>query len=180
MSADTHPSQAVIRRLVLENEALRMKSARHEFRQLQAELSAPEPFKLDVALAEPAQPGDVAVPGLAVPPGPPLPVPEGSIQPEPLAPDLPIMAVYDDRLQDRQLAAALLGLLKTQYHAPIARLVFLCSSFEALPFLGRYGYAVEHIGQTEPDLALARLHMRFGVTQIRSLGTGALLAEHQD
>ena len=165
-----------VKRLEAENEALRRRSARHEFRQLEQELLAPDPFRLDVMAgakegAKPVLPA--ASEGLAAP----LPVPDGSIQPEPLPPDLPVIAVYDDGLGGRQLAAALLGLLKTQYRAPFARLVFLCSSFEAVPFLGRYGFAVEHIGGVEPALGLERLHRRYGVRQIRSAGTGALIAE---
>ena len=167
---------ATIRRLEAENDALRLRSARHEFRQMEQELTAPDPFRLDVAG------GDQGVRNPFVPfatdfTAAPLPVPTGSIQPEALPADLPVIAVYDDGLAGRQLAAALLGLLKTQYRAPFARLVFLCSSFEAVPFLGRYGFAVEHIGGAEPASTLARLHLRYRVTQIRSAGTGALIAE---
>ncbi|MEM9320656.1 MAG: hypothetical protein AAGA70_16860 [Pseudomonadota bacterium] len=168
---------ALIRLLEQENEALRLKSARHEFRQIARELTSAEPFGLAIDLPQQDDPEDLNFPPSADALLPTLPVPAGSIQPEALAPDLPVVAVYDDELSGRQLAAALLGLLKTQYRAPFARLLFLCSSFEAVPFLGRYGYAIDHIGRSDPAEALTRLHRRYGVSQIRSVGTGALIAQ---
>ena len=168
---------ATIRRLEAENDALRLRSARHEFRQMEQELTAPDPFRLDLVVEGDHRRSDLGLQLASEVMPTPLPVPAGSIQPEALPADMPVIAVYDDGLAGRQLAAALLGLLKTQYRAPFARLVFLCSSFEAVPFLGRYGLAVEHIGRTEPASALARLHRRYRVSQIRSVGTGALIAE---
>ena len=169
--------EATIRRLEAENAALRQRAARHEFRQMERELMAPEPFRLDVTEAEKAGAQAPVLCLRAEVLAGPLPVPAGSIQPGTLPESLPAIAVHDDGLSGHQLAAALLGLLKTQYRAPFARLVFLCSSFEAVPFLGRYGFAVEHIGPVDPAPALARLHRRYGVSQIRSVATGALITE---
>ena len=168
---------ATLRRLEAENAALRQRSARHEFRQMERELTAPDPFRLDLMADHATGPRAPALPLVTEVMAAPLPVPAGAIQPEALPEGLPVIAVHDDGLAGPHLAAALLGLLKTQYRAPFARLVFLCSSFEAVPFLGRYGFAVEHIGTVDPASVLPRLHRRYGVRQIRSAGTGALIAE---
>ena len=176
-NGNTANQYEVTRRLAQENEALRRKLARHEFRQLERELTSEDPFKLEIHA-----PSEDVAPDIALPPVedillPRLPVPLGSIQRESLVADLPVIAVYDDRLSGNRLAAALMGLLRMQYRAPFARLVFLCSSFEAVPLLGRYGFVVEQVGRADPASFLTRLYRRYGATQIRSVGTGELIAE---
>lgn len=176
--SDAHASaNHIIRRLERENDALRLKSARHEFRQLEQELLSDDPFKLDIITTDAFPGGCTWMPDGDTQGLPTLSVPAGSIQPTELASDFPVIAVHDDGLTGRALAAALLGLLKTQYRDPFARLVFLCSSFEPVPLLGRYGFAVEHVGQAAPASIIERLHRRYGVYQIRSVATGALIVE---
>lgn len=171
------PSHDAIRRLEAENDDLRRKLASHEFRQMERELAGETPFALHVHADTAPEAGGVVLPALDAVLLPRLPVPMGTIQAEPLSRDLPVIAVHDDGLTGPALAAALLGLLKTQYRAPFAHLVFLCSSFEAVPFLGRYGFVAEQIGATDPAATLARLNRRYGVSQIRSVATGEMIAE---
>lgn len=174
------PIYDALRHLELDNAALRLKLARHEFRQMERELKAAHPFKLDIhATGEPV-PAEIVIPETKDVMLPRLPVPMGSIHAEGTATDLPVIGVHDDGLTGSTLAAALMGLMNTQYQSPFARLIFLCSSFEAVPFLGRYGFAFEQIGAAEPATVLGRLNRRYGATQIRSLGTGTVIAEFRE
>lgn len=169
------PLFETMRLLEAENAALRAKLARHELRQLTRELSSPNPFgssQNEVALVDP-----IIIPELDDHALHPLLVPMGSIEAQETPANLPVIGVFDDRLSGPNLAAALLGILTTQYTAPFARLVFLCSRFEAVPLLGRYGFATEVLGPQKPEDAFARLSRRYGVKQIRSLATGAVLIE---
>lgn len=169
-----------LRHLELDNAALRLKLARHEFRQMERELKSDHPFKLDVyTTGEPVQ-AEVVFPEMDDVKLPRLPVPMGSIHAENTANNLPVIGVHDDGLTGSNLAAALMGLMNTQYHSPFARLIFLCSSFEAVPFVGRYGFIFEQIGGVEPSAVLSRLNRRYGATQIRAIGTGAVIADFHD
>ncbi|MCU4652079.1 hypothetical protein N8I71_04515 [Roseibacterium sp. SDUM158016] len=179
VGGNTRDYDETLRRLEQDNDDLRGKLARHEFRQMQQELTSEDPFRLDVLGPQATAPGDVMLPDVDDVLLPRLPVPAGTIARDLLSPDLPVIAVHDDGLSGRPLAAALMGLLKTQYDKPFARLVFLCSGFEAVPFLGRYGFAVEQVGRADPATLLPRLRRRYGVVQIRSVGSGDLIARWQ-
>lgn len=171
------PFHEALNRLDQENAALRQKLARHEFRQMLRELSGPDPFDLDIVTdAEPLA-TQIVIPAMGDANLSPLPVPMGSIYAPGAERDLPAIGVHDDGLTGARLAAALTGLMKTQYSKPIARLLFLCSSFEAGPFLGRYGFASEHVATGSLEGILPRLNQRYGIRQIRSLATGAIIAE---
>ena len=163
-----------------ENSDLRQRLARHEFRQMERELRSDTPFALEIHGEGPAVPGDAIVPDAADLPLPRLSVPMGTIHGAEPASALPVICVYDDGLTGVRLAAALMGLMNTQYRAPFARLVFISASFEAVPFLTRYGFAVEHIGRTKPETVMERLHRRYGAGQIRSLDRGTMIAETSD
>lgn len=176
MNGNPNTIQAIAK-LDRENEVLRARLSRHEFRKMERELASEDVFRLDVHASAVDTPPALAVPAIGDALLPRLPVPSGSIQRERLSHRLPAVAIHDGGLRGRALALALTGLFKAQYRAPFARLVFLCSSFDAVPFLGRYGYAVEHLGQTDPVTQLSRLQRRYGVTQIRSIGSGELIAE---
>lgn len=171
------PFHETLDRLDQENAALRQKLARHEFRQMIRELSSPAPFKLDVTSAVEPLGAGVTIPALGHANLAPLPVPMGSIHTPGPERELPAIGVHDDGLTGRELATALMGLMKTQYSKPIARLLFLCSGFEAVPFLGRYGFACEQVTGAPVGEMLPRLHQRYGIRQVRSLGTGAVVAE---
>lgn len=166
-----------IAELERKNEDLRARLSKHEFRKMERELASEDVFRLDIHASRIDAEPETALPAATDALLPRLPVPSGSIQRERLSHQLPVIAIHDGELRGRALAVALMGLFKAQYRAPFARLVFLCSSFDAVPFLGRYGYAVEHIGKTDPVTLLGRLQRRYGVTQIRSIGSGELLAE---
>jgi hypothetical protein len=166
-----------LRDLEQDNAALRLKLARHEFRQMERELKSDRPFHLDIFTAETPTPTTIPLPDVDDITLPHLPVPMGSIHAAATVTELPVIGVHDDGLRGADLAAALMGLMNTQYHSPFARLIFLCSSFDAVPFFGRYGFAFEHIGAADPATALARLNGRYGAAQIRSLGTGAVIAK---
>jgi hypothetical protein len=166
-----------VQQLEEENSALRQKLARHEFRQLERELTSRRPFRLDVLITSDPLPEPPTIPEIEDDTLPRLPVPVGSAFAGTPGDDLPVIAVHDDGLTGSRLAAALLGLFKTQYRAPFARLIFLCSGHEAVPLLARYGFIVEVIGCRAPAAVMGRLHRRYGASEIRSLGTGALIAE---
>lgn len=163
-------------RLEMENAALRQTLAQHEFRQLERELSSGAPFALEVHAPGAPTPAPPLLPGGDDPALPRLPVPMGSFFGGEPGIALPVIAVHDDGLTGARLAAALLGLITTQYRSPFARLLFLCSSPEAIPFLGRYGLIADWIGEAAPAGRLDRLYRRYGATQIRSLGSGAVIA----
>lgn len=166
-----------LRDLEQDNAALRLRLARHEFRQMERELKSEHPFKLDIFTDTSAISNTITVSDVEDLSLPYLPVPMGSIHAHATVTDLPVIGVHDDGLIGSELAAALLGLMNTQYHSPFARLVFLCSSFDAIPFLGRYGFVFEHIGTADPTEALGRLNRRYGASQIRSLASGNVIAE---
>lgn len=174
------PLYDALRELELDNAALRLKLARHEFRQMERELTSAHPFKLDITTDQRQAVSDVVVPDIDDITLPHLPVPMGSICVDNTATDLPVIGVHDDGLTGSPLAAALMGLMTTQYQSPFARLIFLCSGFDAVPFLGRYGFAMEQTGGADPASVLGRLNRRYGATQIRSLGSGAVIAALQD
>jgi hypothetical protein len=176
----TDARDATLRRLERENEALRARLAAHEFRRMERELASGAPFRLDIAVGAAEAPADLVLPPVEGARLPRLPVPPSAIERERPSPDHPVIAIWDEGLTGRPLAAALGGLLKAQYRAPFARLVFLCATFEAVPFLGRYGFVAEHVGPADPATRLDRLHQRFGVTQIRAVGSGQLIAETRD
>jgi hypothetical protein len=170
-----------VQQLEEENSALRQKLARHEFRQLERELTSARPFRLDVLTTSDPRPEPPpeppTIPEIEDAMLPRLPVPMGTAFASTPGDDLPVIAVHDDGLTGSRLAAALLGLFKTQYRAPFARLIFLCSGHEAVPLLARYGFIVEVIGRRPPAEVMGRLHGRYGASEIRSLGTGALIVE---
>lgn len=165
-----------LRRLDEENADLRRKLAHHEFRQLERELTSDDPFALNVLATGDPAPVLMTPRGIGDAPLPRLPVPMGSVIDAASDADLPVFAVHDDGLTSSKLAAALMGVLRAQFRAPFARLVFLCSGFEAVALLGRYGFVSEVIGSRPPGSELVRLHLRYGVTEIRSLATGAVIA----
>ncbi|ABD56579.1 hypothetical protein [Jannaschia sp. CCS1] len=178
-NADTHPAlYQALRDVELDNAALRLKLARHEFRQMERELKSEHPFKLDVYTTDAPVPPALTIPEIDDVTLPHLPVPMGSIHAGDKANNLPIIGVYDDGLTGATLAAAMLGLMNTQYHSPFARFIFLCSTFEAVPFLGRYDFAFDYVGGAAPAPLLGRLNRRFGATQIRSIATGAVIADY--
>ncbi len=166
-----------LRDLEQDNAALRLRLARHEFRQMERELKSEQPFKLDIFTDTSPVSNTITISDVDDLSLPRLPVPMGSIHAQATVTDLPVIGVHDDGLTGSELAAALLGLMNTQYHSPFARLVFLCSSFDAVPFLGRYGFVFEHIGAADPATTLGRLNRRYGASQIRSLGSGTVIAE---
>lgn len=177
-TSDTRPAlYSAIRDLERDTAALRLKLARHEFRQMELELKSENPFSLDVYAPNLPTPPTVTIPDIDDITLPRLPVPMGSIHAGDKVNDLPIIGVYDDGLTGATLAAAMLGLMTTQYHSPFARFIFLCSTFEAVPFLGRYDFAFDYIGSADPVPLLGRLNRRFGAKQIRAIATGAVIAE---
>lgn len=177
MTDNADSLQSALGQLARENAALRQRLARHELRRLLAELSADPPFALDIVDVGAASGCDWAARAAASNRLPRLPLPSGAIQKERLSSTLPAIAIHDEGMMGSALANALAGLFKTQYQAPFARLLFLCSHYQAVPLLGRYGYGLEHIGERPPGAELERLHARYGVTQIRALGSGKLIAE---
>jgi hypothetical protein len=169
-----------LRQRTEENAKLRKKLAHHEFRQLERELTSADPFALDIRVPDTEAPDVLRIPDVSNPLLPCLPVPLGTIQHQDGFRAMPVIAVHDDGLTGRQLATALLGLMRTQYRDPFARIVFLCSSFEAVPLLARYGFLAEHVGSKSPAESLERVHRRYGAREIRSLGTGAIIAGRRD
>ncbi|QEE36011.1 hypothetical protein FTO60_09985 [Octadecabacter sp. SW4] len=170
---------SMIRRLARENQLMGKRLAQLEFREMQAELSSPQLFDLNIDFADQVEAAPPIIPSMlsALDTGrlTPLNVSLGSIAWSAEPESLPVIGIYCGDIEHDLMRNALKELLTQQHQAAFARLVFCCATMRPVPFLGRYGFAIEHLGQIDPIDAVPRLQARFGLTQLRDLSDAKVL-----
>jgi hypothetical protein len=169
----------MIRRLARENRAMGLRLAQLEYREMRAELANPDLFEMAIDF-----------PGAGGPPPPrlragaddplgrrlaSLNVPLGRIAWASDPDALPVVGLHVPGGDHGVLRKAFADLMKRHHAAPFARLVFCCEEFRPVPFLGRYGFALELVMGQRPGDYAPRLSRRFGLTEVRDLCTGAVL-----
>ncbi|CUJ17977.1 hypothetical protein [Cognatishimia activa] len=181
-SENLNLSPGFIRRLLRENRAQGRALASHELRRALEELQNPELFELKIDFHNTASARDVELPSIIVDPVskllPRLNVPIGAIVWEENADKLPVVGILTSASDSEALRAGLKALLTAHASDPFARFVFLCTSFAAIPFLGRYQFAYEYIGENYGDVSFKRAAIRYGFEEVRSLVGAELQWKH--
>lgn len=162
-----------VRRLLRDNRTQGRALARYEYRRAMEELSKPEVFDLkidfqDITPARQLQIGSVTsdpVSKLL----PQLNVPMGSIVWHETPHKLPVVGILTDKTAPSDLRLGLRALLTAYSSDPFARFVFLCKSFAPIPFLGRYQFAYEYVGEEYGTEIFERASIRYGLKEVRSL-----------
>lgn len=166
-------SAGLVRRLMRENRSLGSKLAGHEFRRMLKELSNPALFGLELDFPGEKLAAAPVLPSIEDDPVsrrlPALNVPLGSIVWVEAASELPVLGIHVPDLPAEDLRIALRALMTAHASDPFARFFFLCESFKPIPFLGRYGFAYDYIGQTPLKDAAARAARRHGIREARSV-----------
>jgi len=173
------PAPSVLRRLARDNREMGRRLARHEFRVMSAELKNPNLFELSIDFGS-VDPGTVLAaktisddPIAAIMPR--LNVTLGRIAWVETPADLPVMGLFVPDAPARMLTAALIEFMTSHHAAPFVRPVFLCQTLRPIPFLGRYGFTYDVLGDAPLESAAERLRLRYGMQQIRDLVSGDLL-----
>ena len=177
-------SPSIIRRLARENQEMGKRLAQLEFREMLVELSSPELFDLNIDFVSGTYVAPPMIPSIFNEPDTarlkPLNAGLGRITwaGEPDA--LPVVGVFCGDIDLDHMRSSLKQLLTAHHQAPFARFVFCCATLRPVPFLGRYGFAIEHLGSTTPLDAAPRLKVRFGMTQLRDLVGATVLWQAHD
>ncbi|MES2845807.1 MAG: hypothetical protein V4747_12320 [Pseudomonadota bacterium] len=177
---DAAARTALLERLGQENAALSERLARLEYEAMMLELRSGAAFSVRLrfgarrAAASPAVASASALlaaetSGLA-----PIFVPLGKTAWVPNPARLPVFGVALVDQGEQALAETLLPLLAEHHRRPFCRFVFLLDSFRAVPFLGRYGFAMHRLDGRALADQIAPLAARFGLAEVRS-GVGAQL-----
>ncbi|SFS22247.1 hypothetical protein [Yoonia litorea] len=172
-------SPGLVRRLLRENRTMGTQLAQYEFRRMSGELSNPTLFMLELdfpgetPVASPVLPSVVGDPVSRKLPL--LNVNTGSVLVVENPEALPPMGIHIPDLPPEELRPALRALMTAHVSDPFARFVFLCDTFKPIPFLGRYKFVYEYLGETALAAAAERASVRFGISEVRSLvGTQVL------
>ena len=171
-------SPGLLRRLGRENRQMGVRLAQLEYHNMIAELENPSVFDLDIDF--PNEPAETLTPPLLTEQPisnrlPALNVTLGQTAWVRTPEDLPAIGIFVPSTESETLKVAFIKLITEHYMAPFARFVFLCAEMRPAPLLGRYKFTFEYLGNTPPSDAARRLHLRYGVIQIRHIVTGALL-----
>jgi hypothetical protein len=175
---------SMIRRLARDNQEMGKRLAQLEFREMLVELSSPELFDLNIDFDSGTYVAPPMIPSIFNEPDTarlkPLNAGLGRITwaGEPDA--LPVVGVFCGDIDLDHMRSSLKQLLTAHHQAPFARFVFCCATLRPVPFLGRYGFAIEHLGSTTPLDAAPRLKVRFGMTQLRDLVGATVLWQAHD
>ena len=173
-----------LRRLARDNLRMGPRLAEYEYREMCRELENDALFDLNIDFGDEAPAGALHAPSILVDAAarrlPVLNVPLGSIawQAEPQR--LPTLGIYLGDAAPEALRQPFRDLMLAHHSQPFARLVFLCQGVRVVPFLGRYGFAVEHVGRQAVEDFAPRMRLRFGLTQIRELAGGRLLWKSEE
>ncbi len=172
-------SAGLVSRLTRENKTLGARLAQLEFQNLNSELDQTDLFDLALDFPEKQMASPVAVPNIsATPIAPHLPALNVTLgktawTSEPQA--LPVVGILVRDLESALLRFALRTLLRKHYIDPFARYVFLCEVMRPIPFLGRYEFTYEYVGQQDPVEIAQRMRRRYGMVQLRDLTSGEAL-----
>lgn len=168
-----------LRRLARENKQMGPRLAQLEYREMRRELENPELFDLSIDFDFESGPDTPRFrPILNDPVGQRLPalnVPLGRIAWLEEPHRLPVIGIYLGDSDPERIRVPFADLMNAHHARPFARLVFLCQGFRMVPFLGRFGFAIEHVGQQSIDAFAPRVHKRFDLIQIRDLASSKLL-----
>ena len=182
-SENLNLSPGFLRRLLRENRAQGRALASHEYRRALEELQNPELFELKIDFQNITPAPDVDLPSITTDPVsnllPRLNVPIGAIVWEEFGDKLPVVGILTSARDGDALRAGLKALLTAHASDPFARFVFLCTSFAAIPFLGRYQFAYEYIGENYGDATFERAAIRYGFEEVRSLVGAEVKWNHQ-
>lgn len=172
-------SPGFVRRILRENQSMGKQLAAHEFKRMLGELSNPSLFMLELDF-----PGETPVEAPIVPSIiddpiarklPRINVNTGSILSVQNPESLPSLGIHIPDIAPDELRPALRALMTAHVTDPFARFVFFCDTFRPIPFLGRYKFVYEYLGNTRIAHAAARASFRYGITEVRSLvGTTAV------
>jgi hypothetical protein len=166
-------SPGLVRRLLRENRTMGKQLADHEFKRMLGELSNPSLFTLELDFPGETPVEPPIIPSIIDDPIsrklPRINVNTGSIlsaeNPEALKP----MGIHIPDIPPEQLRPALRALMTAHVTEPFARFVFLCDTFRPIPFLGRYKFVYEYLGQTPIARAAERAAFRYGISEVRSV-----------
>ena len=173
------PAPMLLTRLARDNRQMGIRLAQLEFREMRTELDNPSLFDLKIDFPGESRPHTPpfasALDEQILRRLPVLNVPLGKIAwiQEPEA--LPAIAILCRDIDHRILAKALLDLMQAHHARPFARLVFVCASLRPIPFLGRYGFAYEYLGDQNIASAGHRLAARYGIDEVRDLVDGEVI-----
>lgn len=171
-------SDAIMRNLIQESARSGARLARLEFQALLQDinngaLSRSYTFELPDFPDQPDDPISL-IPDFSGRPMPnSLEVPLGAIAFSNEKKDLPTIGIYCP--DDPGLVNALPRLLLDLNQRAFAKLVFLCQSFEIVPFLGRYGFCFQVMDGAESDENFLWASKKFGVSEVRSALSTELL-----
>lgn len=175
---DIH-APSLLTRLARDNRRMGIRLAQLEFRELRAELANPSVFDLKIDFASAAPPQAPTLPFVldryAPHRLPVLNVPLGRIAWTDQPDSLPVIGVLCPDLDHKVLRHALLDLLATHHAKPFAKLLFMCQALRPIPFLGRYGFAYEFLGNQGFENAARRAGLRYGAGEIRNLIDGKVI-----
>lgn len=167
---------SLVRRLTRENKTMGPRLAQLEFQNLSKELDQKDLFDLaldfpDHHMAAPLQPPNISAAPIADH-LPSLNVTLGRTAWVQDASSLPVVGILVRNTESTVLRNALKALLRKHYIEPFARYVFLCEVMRPIPFLGRYEFTYEYIGQQESLEIAQRMRRRYGMVQLRDLTSG--------
>ncbi|UZD89581.1 hypothetical protein [Cognatishimia activa] len=178
MSSSYAPS-SLLRRLTRENKTMGPRLAQLEFQNLSKELDQDDLFDLALDFPNDKMADPLTPPNISMTPFadhlPSLNVTLGRTAWSPDAAALPVVGVLVRNVESSVLRPALKALLRKHYIEPFARYVFLCEVMRPIPFLGRYEFTYEYIGQQKPLEIAQRMRRRYGMVQLRDLTSGQAL-----
>ncbi len=169
-------SPALLRRLARDNQTMGPRLAQLEFQQMMRELANPTLFDLVIDFPEQEKVRPLVLPTMAEHPmanrAPVLNVTLGRTAWNENPDSLPVVGIFISDHQHPATRPALAALMRQHHAAPFARFVFLCASMRPIPFLGRYEFTYEYVSAQYPVVLARRLRLRYGMEQIRDLGSG--------
>ena len=161
------------RALIRQNQDLARRLADHEHAAMRAEIRSGDAFKVPRLGASARLPA--ALPGGPLPANlAPLSVPLARIAAHRDPESLPCVGVLMEDAGPGSIHA-LLGLAGELNAGAFARVLFLTRCLSFIPFLSRYGFACQGVGEARIEDIGNRLGPRFGIEQIRDLRSGRVL-----
>lgn len=181
-SENLNLSPGFVRRLLRDNRSQGLALASYEYRRALKELQNPEVFELKIDFQDKTPARDVKLQPIMNDPVakllPRLNVPLGTIVWVEEEQKLPVVGILTSAYNHKALITGLKALLTAHASEPFARFVFLCTSFAAIPFLGRYQFAYEYIGETYDSKTFERAAIRYGFKEVRSLVGAEIIWNH--
>jgi hypothetical protein len=174
---------ALLEKLTRQNTEHGERLALLEFQNLLRELESGRAFDLEIDLPEDFAPPDsiqsrqfsAAARGGDYRDLKPLDVPLGRVASVSDPTQLPVFGIYCPDGPKAELARDFFRLLSEHHRQPFARMVFICETLVAVPFLGRYGFAIHHLNAETLDDVMPDLEKKFAISEVRALADAQLL-----